>query len=255
MNPLPQPDEDWFDSDIAEMKLGYGEKAGLQIYRNYTRSFEKHAVKRFVESINLEALDLGNYQRLVDLIISEEARFLPVIVCAFADDLLRETFKTVLPDGVPGGKKNMLGGYGPLSDLAKRIQLAYAFDVFSPDLMLDLDRVRTARNAIAHSWDIDQLGDILGHGRLADIHPVEELLAEREVITKEFADGLAPLAAFRIRLIWITGRLVYESVAYNRAKQARLRPENALYGWPIPKWLSDISSIALDATRKIARPK
>jgi DNA-binding MltR family transcriptional regulator len=122
-------------------------------------------------------------------------------VCAFADDLLKETFKTVLPNGVPGGKKNMLGGYGPLSDLAKRIQLAYAFDVFSQDLMLDLDRVRTARNAIAHSWDIDQLGDILGHGRLADIHPVEELLAEREIITKEFAKRLAPLTAFRIRLI------------------------------------------------------
>jgi hypothetical protein len=77
MKPLPEPDEDWFDSDIAEMKLGYGEKAGLQIYRNYTRSFEKHAVKRFVESINLETLDLGNYQRLVDLIASEEARYIP----------------------------------------------------------------------------------------------------------------------------------------------------------------------------------
>ena len=36
---MTEPDEDWFDADIAAMKLGYGEKAGLQIYRNYTRSF------------------------------------------------------------------------------------------------------------------------------------------------------------------------------------------------------------------------
>jgi hypothetical protein len=46
---VTEPDEDWFDPDIAAMKLGYGEKAGLQIYRNYTRSFEEHAIKKFVE--------------------------------------------------------------------------------------------------------------------------------------------------------------------------------------------------------------
>ena len=46
---MTEPDEDWFDPDIAAMKLGYGEKAGLQIYRNYTRSFEEHAIKKFVE--------------------------------------------------------------------------------------------------------------------------------------------------------------------------------------------------------------
>jgi hypothetical protein len=42
----------------------------------------------------------------------------------------------------------MFGGYGALSDLAKRIQLAYALDILSPDLMEELDRLRSARNAI-----------------------------------------------------------------------------------------------------------
>jgi hypothetical protein len=52
---LPDPDENWIDPDIAAMNLSYGEKAGLQIYRNYTRSFEEHAVKRFVETIILNS--------------------------------------------------------------------------------------------------------------------------------------------------------------------------------------------------------
>ncbi|MEE1610554.1 hypothetical protein [Microvirga sp. CF3016] len=248
MNSMTQPNEDWFDTDIAGMDLGYGEKAGLQIYRNYTRSFETFAIKRFIETLDLEPLDLTDFQRLVDLIMSEEARYLPVIVCAFADDLLKEVFKSILPDSVPGGKKNMLSGYGPLSDLAKRIQLASAFSVLSHDLMVDLDYLRSARNSIAHSWDTNRLGDILQQGRLADIHSVEELLIERQ----KLADGLTPLVAFRVRLIWIAGRLVYEAAAYNRAKQARLRPEQALYGKPTPKWLSEIAGIALIATQKMA---
>jgi hypothetical protein len=45
---------DWFDPDIAGMDdLGYDEKAGLQIYRNYTRSFEKRAIELFVAALHL----------------------------------------------------------------------------------------------------------------------------------------------------------------------------------------------------------
>lgn len=176
----PEPTDEWFDPDIACMGLTYSEKAGLQIYRNYTRSFEDHAIKRFVETLNLESLDLADLERLIRLVTGEDARFLPVIVCAFADDLLRTTFKAALPDGIPGGKENMFGGYGPLSDFAKRIQLAYAFNILSPDLMQELDRLRSARNAISHSWNIGDLGDFFTKGRLADMHRMEELLSDRE---------------------------------------------------------------------------
>ena len=41
---MTDPDEDWFDPDIAAMKLEYLEKSGLQVYRNYTRAFEEHAI-------------------------------------------------------------------------------------------------------------------------------------------------------------------------------------------------------------------
>lgn len=247
------PDEDWFDPDIAAMKLEYGEKAGLQIYRNYTRSFEEHAIKRFVESIDIEPLDLTNFENLVALVVNEDARFLPVIVCAFADDVLKATFKTSLPDGIPGGKGSLFGAYGPLSDFAKRIKMAYAFDILSCDLMEELDRLRTARNSISHSWDINNLNDFFTKGRLGDMHRMEELISEQTDLAEEFSGGFKPLAAFRIRLIWIVGRLVYEAAAYNRAKAVRLRPAQALYGKPTPKWLTRVSNISLKATRLIVQ--
>jgi hypothetical protein len=124
----------------------------------------------------------------------------------------------------------MFGGYGVLSDLAKRIQLAYAFDILSPDLMEELDRLRSARNAISHSWNVDSLKDFFTKGPLADMHRMEEVLAERKDLTEELSRGFEPLAAFRLRLIWIVGRLVYEAAAYNRAKKARLHPARAAQG-------------------------
>jgi hypothetical protein len=171
----------------------------------------------------------------------------------FADDVLKATFKEVLPDRIPGGKRSMFGGYGALSDLAKRIRLAYAFDILSPDLMEELDRLRSARNDISHSWNIDSLKDFFTKGRLADMHRMEEVLAERKDLTEELSRGFEPLAAFRLRLIWIVGRLVYEAAAYNRAKKAGLHPARALYGKPAPKWLKEVSTICLDASREIAK--
>jgi hypothetical protein len=250
---VTQTDKDEFDPDISAMKLDYLEKMGLQLYRNYTRAFEEHAIKRFVETIDLETLDLTDFQRLAGLIVKEEARFLPVIVCAFADDLLKATFKAVLPDGIPGGKGEMFGAYGPLSDFGKRIQLAYAFDILSPDLMEELDRLRSTRNAISHNWNIDSLDEFFSKGRLADMHRMEELLPQTEGLEEEFSEGFKPLAAFRIRLVWIVGRLVYEAAAYNRAKTTRVRPARILYGKPAPKWLGEVSKACLAATREIVK--
>jgi len=62
------------------------------------------------------------------LIQKEDVKFVPVIACAFADEELAEMFKAFLPDGIPGGKKGLLGSFGPLSNLFNRIQFAYAFD-------------------------------------------------------------------------------------------------------------------------------
>ena len=77
--------EDWFDGDIAKMDLRYSEKAGLQIYRNYTRSFEDSAIAHFRDSLAREELNVGALERLVGLLVAEDVRFIPVIVCSFGD--------------------------------------------------------------------------------------------------------------------------------------------------------------------------
>ena len=245
-------DESWFDADIAAMSLGYGEKAGLQIYRNYTTAFEAHARKLFVESLDREVLDTAQYERLATIIVEEEPRFLPVIVCSFADELLKATYKTVIPTGIPGGKAALFEGYGPLSSLSQRVKLAFAFDVLSADLMVELDRLRTTRNKISHSWDIVPIDHALSGGRLAEMINVAELLAEREELAKEFAVQFSPVARFRMTLVWLVGRLIYEAATYGRCKAAKLDPHSTLYGNNRPKWLGDISKVALSASRKIA---
>jgi hypothetical protein len=64
-------------------------------------------------------------------------------------------------------------------------------------MMEELDRLRSARNAISHSWNIDSLKDFFTKGRLADMHRMEEVLAERKDLTEELSPGFEPLAAFR----------------------------------------------------------
>lgn len=244
--------ENWFDADIAAMDLGYGEKAGLQIYRNYTRSFEDHAVKRFVEALDGEEFDVAPLQRLVGLVGEEDARFIPVIACAYADDTLRDVFKAALRDDVPGGKSSLLGGYGPLADLSKRIQLAHAFEVMSPDLMLELDHLRVARNAISHSWDVSSLSDFYTGGRIAQMLRVEDLVLEREELGEAFSKSFDDEKRFRVRVIWLLCRLAYEARSYQRAKAARLTPQRALYGRPPTRWLQLVAGVAVEATRAIA---
>lgn len=243
--------ESWFDPDIEAVELGYGEKAGLQIYRNYTRSFENHAIKCFREELDSEEIDLSDFRKLAALIAKEDVRFLPVVACGYADELLERAFKAVIPPAVPGGIKSMLSGYGPLADLSKRIKLAYAFDVLSADLMDALDRIRVTRNRIAHDWDLTQIGDFHTQGSISELHPVEALLAGRADDYPKLATVLDTVSAFRVRLIWIFGRLTYETAAYHRAKMARLPPHKALYDKGSTKWLGEISAACLEATTEV----
>lgn len=246
-------DANWFDPDIEKLVLRSDEKAGLQVYRNYTRSFEKHAIGKFREALNDEKLDLSDFQKVADLVVREDLRFVPIILCAFADDILLEAFKAAIPDGVPGGKGRLFSGYGPLSDLSKRIKMAFAFDVFSADLMVDLDRLRETRNEISHSWDSGKLGEFYVSGRVADLFPVEVVLAEQSTNEPILGTVLDAAAAFRVRVIWLAGRLRYEASFYGRAKQARLSPMQALYADGGTKWLTKVAGICTDATRAVIR--
>ena len=251
--PMSDAEDEWIDPDIRALELSWSEKAGLQIYRNYTRSFEDHAVIKFREALNRGTLDLSDLKKLVRLLAVEDSRFLPVITCGYADELLKRAFRKALPPGIPGGIAEMFRAYGPLSDLSKRIRLAFAFDVLSADLMEALDRVRSARNRISHDWDLEGVADFHLSGRVAELFPVEALLSEEAIKFPELASDINPLSAFRIRLIWLVGRLTYEAEAYYLAKKARLSPVRALYGAGVTTWLASVAAVCMSETRAIIR--
>ena len=244
-------DEDWFDPDIQSMALGYGEKAGLQIYRNYTRAFEDEGIKRFRQALVSTPGEYANFEKLARLLATEDIRFLPVIACGYADDVLKQVFLDVIPPDVPGGRSEMLSGYGPLSDLSKRIRLAYAFDLLSRDLMDAVDRVRSARNRISHDWDLSKIEDFYLTGRVSELAAVELMLAERAKDFPELDVVFDPASAFRIRLIWLMGRLTYEASLYHPAKVGGLKPYRALYADGGTAWLKQVSKICMAETRAV----
>ncbi len=239
--------EDWFDDDIAAMELSYAEKSGLQIYRNYIKSFENRAIRNFRDMLSVEPLDLSHFAKLIEIISEEDLRFLPVIVCGYADDLLKLAFRNALPKDTPGGVEAMLGGYGPLSDLSKRVRMAFAFDVISKELAVEIDSVREVRNRISHDWDLKPAATLLAHPKLAAMFPIEDELIDPETDS----DPLPPDTVFRLRLIWLAGRLTYEAAAYQRAKDARLSPIRALYEDGGTAWLTSVSQVCMTATKQL----
>jgi hypothetical protein len=242
--------QDW-DDDIASMSLTDVEKNGLQIYRNYQRAFANHAEKELASKIDAEQFDFGPLERVVRLVAHEEPRFVPVIACAYADDLLKAMFKANTRDGVPGGKAKLFGPYGPFSDLFRRLQMAFLFDMISPDLVADFDRLREARNSLSHTWDIETLDGFFTRGRVNDIFPIESLLGTRLDWFPTDTDTLEPLCSFRVRVVWLVSRLTYEAPLYARARGLGLQPAKALFGPNCPKRLGEISRIAMTTCREV----
>lgn len=242
---------DFWDKDIAAMDLSELERNGLQIFRNYQRAFEAHAEKKFSSEIDAAPFDEQPIKRILSLIASEDPRFLPVIVCAYVDDLLKTMFRTEVPDKVPGGASSLFGPYGPLASLFNRLQLAAVFDLISADIIQDIDRLRQVRNDLSHSWDISEFRDFFQDGAITELSAVDTLLAKHPAKPIPIAEQLDPLKIFRLRLFWIAARISYEALYYHRAKRSRLRPLSALYGPNRPQRRSTISGLACDASRSL----
>lgn len=117
-----------FEPDIAALTLSDVEKNGLQVFRNFSKVFDTHRAKVFTESALTDETRVQKLIEVLVLVACEEQRTLPVIACAFADDQLKEMFHREISDGVPGGRGELLSGFGPLSRLSQRLQMAHAFD-------------------------------------------------------------------------------------------------------------------------------
>jgi hypothetical protein len=220
-----------FDRDIENLEISEFEKNGLQVYRNHTKSLTEQRQREFVAYINTKQFDPAPLERILQKILQEDARFLPVIACAFADEELKGLFAEAIRPGVPGGKSAMLGPYGPLSTFFNRIQLGYAFDLINADILEDLDLLRNARNRIAHEWDIRALSDF------CDTKHIQKIIEfDMTPLLSGFGYSVSaktnPAVALRLRLIWLLSRLVGECRYYFRAKQLGLDPQHLLLKGP-----------------------
>lgn len=245
-------EQEWLDPDIKAMDISFEEKSGLQVYRNYYRACQRHLIAKFRTEIESESFDLLPLKAVVQQIVSDDIRFIPVLVCAYSDEALESMFRRTLPDNIPGGKSNMLSGYGPLSDLSKRIRLAIAFEVISADIMHDLDRVRYIRNKISHSWNSVDIAEFHLWEKSQEIYAIEKHFSGNPHYTGP-DQKIDQVSSFRIRLIWMVGRITYEAAFHGRAKKEKIDPTEALYKDGGTKWLEEISTICKQATRALTQ--
>jgi hypothetical protein len=240
-----------WDTDIAALNLADVEKNGLQIFRNYTKAFEKGAAERFVRESNSAEYDTSKLDGILNLVVAEDFRFLPVIACSFCDEQLEEMFKREISSSVPGGRLSMLSGYGSLSRFSQRIQVAYAFNWMSPDILEELDKLRKIRNDTSHSWDINSVRsklEALVDGRMMKI---EEQLGDGVRLPERFCEILSKEALFRVRLIWLLGRCFYESHLFPAVIKMRLDPQLTLYGEAKTNLVVFIAEKCVAATNKV----
>ena len=232
------------------MKLSDPEKSGLQIFRNYTKAFDEHAQKAFAKKVDAESHEATDLIRVLAIILHEDARALPIIACAYADEVLQTMYKRVLPDGFPGGKAELFSAFGPFSVLSNKIKMAYCFDLISTDLLVDLDHVRKIRNDISHAWDHASLKEFFGREPISKLFATEELFGPEELAISQDCKDLPAEARFRIRLGWVLARFTYEALLYQRAKSERLNPHDVLYGKHRPRLLAVVAKAALSFTHE-----
>lgn len=241
---------DW-DPDIAALTLSDGEKDGLQVFRNYSEAFERHRLKLFSEETNKTEQALEPLARVHDLILAEDPRFLAVIVSAFIDEQLDAMFRREVPDQIPSGRANLFSGFGPLSRYSQRIQVAYAFDWLSRDILTEADKLRKLRNEVSHSWNVGDLKERLSNFISHTMSPIESFLDDGAKLPKEFYKSADDVALFRVRLLWLVGRVYYECGLFPRALKVRLNSVKALYGPEHPQLLSKIAGLCVENTKRV----
>jgi DNA-binding MltR family transcriptional regulator len=242
---------DGWDEDIGAMNLTPVEKNGLQVYRNYTKAFTKSARDEFIASADRLQIPLDDLSMVLVSVAKVEARAVPVIACAYADDILKAMFRREIPEGVPGGKNDLLNGMGPLGRFSQRIQMAFAINWIRQDLLLELHQMRKLRNEISHQWDVSFL-----ESRLVDVvrnqTAVEETMGILEgFLGPRFWENLDHVQKLRVRTVWILGRLFGESHLWAKAIKARLEPDPIFYGDKSPRIMVEMAVLCITVIRKI----
>jgi hypothetical protein len=243
-----------WDPDIASLELSDLEKNGLQMYRNYSRAFSNQQISLFVAEVDARHFDLADLGKVLALIAADEIRLVPVIAAAFLDSALCAMYRREIPENIPGGRQSLFGGYGPLSSLSSRLQIAYCFGWMTPDVVQDIESIRKIRNRLSHAWDHDVLANYFEKPPISTMSAVESVLGERrDELAFDGLDSVDALGRFRIRLLWVTGRAYYETLLYPWAIKKRIDPQAALYSEKHPNLLARVSSLCVEQTRVILK--
>jgi hypothetical protein len=218
-------------------KLSDAEQAGVDYFVNFLKKVNHRRAKDALEKLDQIPADLDPFKKFASLIATEDVRFLPVIATSFADDLLGAMFRRELPDSVPGGRSELLSGFGPLSRLAQRIQIAYAFRWMSADVLLEINKLRSIRNDISHKWDLStvrkKLEDLVTSKMTASEKILDEILAEGvdgQGLSAGFSERLDLESRFRIRLLWIVGQVLFQSRYWPALVKIGLDPNQVMFG-------------------------
>ncbi len=244
---------DYWDSEIAATELSAEEKNGMQFYKNFSTAIEARRIEMAVEHLNTMEPSLDELVKVAALMAVEQPLSLSVVACAYADDLLKQMFKREIPQAVPGGRNELLNGFGPLSRLSQRIQIAFAFSWMSTNLLTELDLLRRIRNEISHKWDSELLRERLNELVESKQERLEEQLGNGEHFEAGFHERLSTTAKFRVRLVWLLGRVFYESQYFVPTTKLRLDPQVVLYSGKPPALLSKVASLCVTTTREIIR--
>ncbi|MDZ7735022.1 MAG: hypothetical protein U5P41_01905 [Gammaproteobacteria bacterium] len=159
------------------------------------------------------------------------------------------------PKGFQVATHSLFSGFGSLSSLSQRIQVAYAFGWLSQDILMELNQIRNIRNDIAHKWDITYLKQNLDLLIRDKQYPIEKDLADGYNLPADLDEQLSYMEKFRTRLIWIIGRVFYESACWVPVLKHRLAPAEVLYGDTPPELLRQVARICVQSTRKVIESK
>lgn len=233
----------FWDDDIANLEITDLEKNGLQVFRNYNQSAEEGKEKKFKIKTDNIKYNFTDLESVLWVICNDDKRIIAIVCASFCDDLLEQMLKKHIPKDVPGGSAGFLGS---LSTFSKRIQIAYAFDMCSRDLLKDVDCLRTIRNDLAHKWDVHIVEDYLAKSRIREMTPIENFIDDKFHFPHEFSKQIDIFKKFRIRLIWMACLLKYEAELYFEAKKHKLDQKSALFGRNHPNVFPEIVGMAIN---------
>lgn len=98
--------------------------------------------------------------------------------------------------------------------------MAFASGWLSNDVLAEVDHLRKVRNDVSHKWDMKVLELKLMQLIEQRQEKIEEFLGDGVHLPESFHHSLQPLQKLRVRLVWLLGRLTYETQLWVPALKA-----------------------------------